>query len=79
MHRCSGEWPGGTWRSCAWRYLDDWPDRLQLGLPGSFVSSSAGRLILTVPYEDGWTVLVNGQEMEGTLFGGALMAFDLEP
>ena len=38
-----------------------------------------GRLILSVPYEDGWTVLMNGEEVEGELFGGCLMAFDLEP
>ena len=37
------------------------------------------RVIFTLPYEDGWTVMVNGEEREGALFGGCLMAFDLEP
>lgn len=48
-------------------------------ITGEITMEEAGRLILTVPYEDGWTVLVNGRETEGTLFGGCLMAFDLEP
>lgn len=37
------------------------------------------RLILSVPYEEGWTVWINGGKREGELFGGCLMAFDLEP
>ena len=48
-------------------------------LTGSIVMEEAGRLILSVPYEAGWRVRVNGEEMEGELFGGCLMAFDLEP
>lgn len=48
-------------------------------ISGSIVMEEAGRLILSVPYEDGWTVSVNGVETEGVLFGGCLMAFDLEP
>lgn len=48
-------------------------------LTGDITMEEAGRLILTVPYEDGWTVLINGEETEGTLFGGCLMAFDLKP
>ena len=48
-------------------------------LSGDIAMNQAGRLILSVPYEDGWTVLVNGEEREGVLFGGCLMAFDLEP
>lgn len=48
-------------------------------LAGEITMGQAGRLILSVPYEAGWRVLVNGKEMEGALFGGCLMAFDLEP
>ncbi|MCI8544352.1 MAG: YfhO family protein [Lachnospiraceae bacterium] len=48
-------------------------------LTGSIAMEKEGRLILSVPYEAGWQVLVNGQETEGELFGGCLMAFDLEP
>ena len=33
---------------------------------------------MSIPYEKGWTVLLNGKEVEPQLFGGALMAFDLE-
>ncbi|MDR0964236.1 MAG: YfhO family protein [Clostridium sp.] len=40
--------------------------------------SKSGRLILSIPYEDGWTVTVNGEKMIPQLFGGTLMAFDLE-
>ena len=38
-----------------------------------------GRVICSIPYEDGWTVRINGEKAEGALFGGCLMAFDLEP
>lgn len=46
---------------------------------GKLTLTEAGRLILSIPYEDGWTVLLNGDKVEPALFGGALMAFDLEP
>lgn len=45
---------------------------------GELTLQEAGRLIVSVPYEDGWTVRINGEETEGELFGGCLMAFDLE-
>lgn len=45
---------------------------------GHLSLTEAGRLILSIPYETGWTVLINGEETEPELFGGALMAFDLE-
>lgn len=46
---------------------------------GHLSLTEAGRLILSIPYETGWTVMINGKEAEPKLFGGALMAFDLEP
>lgn len=48
-------------------------------IAGNLTLEEAGRLILSVPYEDGWTVWMNGEKVEGELFGGCLMAFDLEP
>ena len=45
---------------------------------GSLKLQEAGRLILSIPYEKGWLVSINGQETEPQLFGGTLMAFDLE-
>lgn len=48
-------------------------------ISGELSLVQGGRLILSVPYEDGWTVLINGREAERTTFGGCLMAFDLEP
>lgn len=48
-------------------------------LSGELHLTEAGRLILSIPYEDGWTVCINGEEVEPQVFGGALMAFDLEP
>ena len=36
-------------------------------------------MILSIPYEDGWTVRINGEKVEPQLFGGTFMAFDLEP
>lgn len=46
---------------------------------GRITLEEPGRLILSVPYEDGWTVWMNGEKRSGELFGGCLMAFDLEP
>ena len=48
-------------------------------ISGELSLEQGGRLILSVPYEDGWRVLINGEEAERTTFGGCLMAFDLEP
>lgn len=48
-------------------------------LTGSIALESAGRVILSVPYEAGWQISVNGEKARGELFGGCLMAFDLEP
>ena len=48
-------------------------------ISGQLTLQQAGRLILSVPYEDGWTVFINGKEAQRTTFGGCLMAFDLEP
>ncbi len=48
-------------------------------LSGSIEMETAGRLILSIPYEAGWDIRINGEEAKGVLFGGCLMAFDLEP
>lgn len=48
-------------------------------LKGNLTLREAGRMILSLPYEEGWTIWINGEEEEGVLFGGCLMAFDLEP
>ena len=47
-------------------------------LTGNLHLEEAGRLILSIPYEDGWIVYLNGTEVEPQLFGGALIAIDLE-
>ncbi len=48
-------------------------------MEGRISLQEAGRVILSIPYEKGWRVLVNGEEVTPALFGGALMAFDLQP
>ena len=45
---------------------------------GDLTLQERGRLMLSIPYEDGWSVTINGEETEPALFGEALMAFDLE-
>lgn len=45
---------------------------------GTLKLQESGRLILSVPYEKGWKVFLNGEETKAELFGGTLMAFDLE-
>ena len=46
---------------------------------GKLTLKEEGRLILSIPYEKGWTVWVNGEETEPAIFGGAFLALDLEP
>ncbi len=45
---------------------------------GNLHLEEEGRLILSIPYEKGWTVLVNGQEKEPATFGDAFIALDLD-
>lgn len=47
-------------------------------ISGEITLKEPGRLILSVPYEKGWTVMLDGEETEPGLFGGTLMAFELE-
>lgn len=47
-------------------------------LSGDLKMPERGRLILSIPYEDGWRITVNDEETEPALFGEVLMAFDLE-
>ncbi len=47
-------------------------------LRGKIQMKAPGRLVLSVPYEDGWRIKVNGEETQPEIFGGALIAFDLE-
>ncbi len=47
-------------------------------ISGTLKLEEAGRLILSVPYEEGWTVQIDGENAEPEQFGDALMAFDLE-
>lgn len=46
---------------------------------GKLELTEAGRLILSIPYEKGWSVRVNGEKQEPALVGGCLIALDLEP
>lgn len=48
-------------------------------LSGHLGLEEAGRLILSVPYEKGWQVSVNGEVVETARFGGTFIALDLEP
>lgn len=47
-------------------------------ISGTVSMPEAGRLILSVGYENGWTVTVNGEEVEPALFGESFIALDLE-
>ena len=46
---------------------------------GTLSLAEAGRLILSVPYEKGWQVTLNGESVETSTFGDALIALDLAP
>ncbi len=47
-------------------------------IAGGLHLESGGRLILSLPYEAGWKVMINGEEAEPQTFGECFMAFDLE-
>ncbi len=54
-----------------------------VSVDGSQVSGTvdvqeAGTLLLTIPYDEGWTILVDGQETEFSCVGGALIGVHLE-
>lgn len=78
IYRMDAEVLGETLGVLAERHLEnvEWESDF---ISGRITLEEPGRLILSVPYEDGWMVRINGEEVEGELFGGCLMAFDLEP
>jgi len=45
---------------------------------GDLHMERSGRLILSVPYEKGWSIRLNGRRVTPETFGGALIALDLE-
>lgn len=47
-------------------------------IQGNLSLSEPGRLVLSIPYEEGWTVKVNGEKVIPKQFGGCLIALDLE-
>lgn len=47
-------------------------------LNGRITMEKEGRVILSVPYENGWHITVNGEEVQAQLFGDTFLAFDLE-
>ncbi len=48
------------------------------GISGKLHLDTPGKVILSLPYEQGFEVLVNGEERIPETFGGALIAFELE-
>lgn len=48
-------------------------------ISGQITMKEAGKVVLSVPYEAGWQVCVNGEEVETGLLGDCLMTVSLEP
>lgn len=48
-------------------------------IAGQISMAEAGQVVLSVPYEEGWKVRVNGEEVETGLFGECFMTVTLEP
>lgn len=46
---------------------------------GNIRMKEPGKLVLSIPYEEGWQICVNGAEAEPQLFGDCFMALDLQP
>lgn len=48
-------------------------------ISGNITVKKAGKLLLSVPYEEGWTTMVNGKEIECELYGDCFITIPLEP
>ena len=48
-------------------------------IEGHISMKEAGQVVLSVPYEEGWQVCVNGEAVETGLFGDCFMTVTLEP
>ena len=48
-------------------------------LPKTNTARNRSSFQLSIPYEKGWTLLLNGEEVEPELFGGTFMALELTP
>ena len=47
-------------------------------ISGNITLSESGKIILSVPYEKGWSVYVNGEKYETGLFGDSFMTISLD-
>ncbi len=50
-----------------------------VNVSGHLDLEEAGKLVLSIPRDDGWKITVNGKESQADTFGGALIALNLEP
>lgn len=48
-------------------------------ISGHIVMEEAGKIFLSVPYEEGWSVTVDGKEVKPGLYGECFMTISLEP
>lgn len=48
-------------------------------LKGTFTAEAGQKLLLTIPYDEGWTLTIDGKETELKQVLGAFMAVDVEP
>jgi uncharacterized membrane protein YfhO len=46
---------------------------------GKIIMEEAGKVFLSVPYEEGWQIMVNGEETEPELLGDCFITIPLEP
>ncbi|MBQ9414801.1 MAG: YfhO family protein, partial [Clostridia bacterium] len=46
---------------------------------GTVESTKSGVLCTTIPYDDGWTVKVDGAAVETFALGDSLLSFDMQP
>lgn len=46
---------------------------------GNITVSEEGMFYTSIPYEEGWTATVDGEETKITPIGGSLLAFPLQP
>ncbi len=47
-------------------------------ISGHISLTESGKVLISVPYEDGWNIIVNGKEVEPELFGGCFIMLPLE-
>ena len=77
VYTCTDEEYAAVYRKLAASQMTDVTEEGN-HVSGMITTQQTGTLLLTIPYDDGWTVKVDGEETDTYRVGDALMGIDLE-